>query len=160
MIGRRYDFNMDEHDRIACKETSEKCFKFPDRSFPVTIHKYNGKGGNVFTQWEFRAMMDKQQKAEGIFCVGYDITEHVEVNQQLKAAKSEIKHKKTELDRIYWEQSHVIRRPVANIIGLVNILNRLDPDHSLGNIYLMLDECANELDTAIKNIVMRNERSI
>lgn len=157
MVGQPYYITMHPDDRKVCEETSIKCFQNPNRSFPATIRKHDGKGGYIITQWEYRAMFDDDQQPAGVFCMGYDITEYEKANQQLEVAKTEIKHKKNILEQIGWEQSHVIRRPLANIIGLVNILNKMDVDQNLSNICDMLTDSAAQLDEAVNNIVRKTD---
>ncbi|MVN21335.1 PAS domain S-box protein [Mucilaginibacter arboris] len=157
MVGKPYYITMHPDDRKVCEETSIKCFQNPDKSFPATIRKHDGKGGYIITQWEYRAIFNDQNEPDGVFCMGYDITEYVRANENLQVAKSEIEEKKTILEQIGWEQSHVIRRPVANIIGLVNILNKMDLDQNMSNICEMLTDSADQLDEAINTIVRKTE---
>lgn len=155
IVGKPYYITMHEDDRKVCEETAVKCFQNPDKSFPATIRKHDGKGGYVITQWEYRAMFNEQNQPNGVFCMGYDITEYERTNQQLEVAKSEIKEKKSLLERIGWEQSHVIRKPIANIIGLTGILSKMDVDQNLINICDMLTESATQLDEAVCKIVSK-----
>lgn len=157
MIGQPYHITMHPDDRKVCEETSIKCFNNPGRSFPATIRKHDGKGGYIITQWEYRAMLDDDKQPSGMFCMGYDITEYEKANEQLEVAKTEIVQKNTALEKIGWEQSHIIRRPVANIIGLISILNKMELDQNLINICEMLTDSAEQLDEAINNIVRKTE---
>lgn len=157
MIGQPYHITMHPDDRNVCAEVAAKCFQNPGKSFPATIRKHDGKGGYIITQWEYRAMFDDNQQPAGVFCMGYDITEYEKANRQLEVAKTEIEEKKSILEQIGWEQSHVIRRPVANIIGLVNILNKMDLDQNMSNICEMLTDSADQLDKAINSIVRKTD---
>lgn len=157
MIGQPYHITMHPDDTKVCAEVATKCFQNPDRSFPATIRKHDGKGGYIITQWEYRAVFDENNQPDGVFCMGYDITEYVTANEDLEVAKSEIEHKKTILEQIGWEQSHVIRRPVANIIGLVNILSKMELDQNLMNICEMLADSAEQLDESINSIVRKTD---
>ena len=155
MIGQPYHITMHPDDTKVCAEVAAKCFQNPERSFPATIRKHDGKGGYIITQWEYRAIFDDQNQPDGVFCMGYDITEYIKANQQLEIAKTEIEEKKGILEQIGWEQSHIIRRPVANIIGLVNILSKMDIDQNLSNICDMLTDSAEQLDAAVNDIVKK-----
>lgn len=157
LIGQPYHITMHTDDMKVCEEVAAKCFENPDKSFPATIRKHDGKGGYIFTQWEYRALFDENQQPDGMFCLGYDITEYENANQQLVVAKTEIEHKKSVLEQIGWEQSHVIRRPVANIIGLVGILNKMELDQNSSNICNMLMESATQLDNVICNIIKKTD---
>jgi len=157
MVGKPYYITMHPDDMKVCAEVAAKCFENPDKSFPATIRKHDGKGGYIITQWEYRAIFDDQNQPAGVFCLGYDITEYVVANQQLEVAKTEIEEKKSILEQIGWEQSHVIRRPVANILGLVNILSKMDMDQNLSNICDMLTDSAAQLDEAVNSIVRKTD---
>lgn len=157
MIGKPYSITMHPDDTNVCAEVAALCFQNPDRSFPATIRKHDGKGGYIITQWEYRAMFDEQNQPNGVFCMGYDITEYVKVNEKLEVAQTEIEQKKNVLEQIGWEQSHLIRRPAANIIGLVGILNKMDLDQNTSNICDMLTDSAEQLDAAINNIVRKTD---
>lgn len=157
IVGQPYYITMHPDDTKVCEETSIKCFQNPDKSFPATIRKHDGKGGYVITQWEYRAMFDEHNQPTGMFCIGYDITEHMQTHEKLEVAQTEIKQKKGILEQIGWEQSHVIRRPVANILGLIGILSKMEIDQNLSNICEMLTTSAEQLDEVINNIVKKTD---
>lgn len=159
IVGKPYLLTMHPEDSKVCEEVSALCFQFPDRSFPATIRKRDGKGGYIVTQWEYTAMFDENGEPSGVFCMGYDITEIIVANQELEVAKIEIEEKNSLLEEIVWEQSHVLRRPLANIIGLVNILNKMDIDQNLRNICEMLMESSLQLDKAVHTIIKKRDNS-
>lgn len=148
-VGKPYEITMHPEDTKICAEVAAKCFSAPDKSFPATIRKHDGKGGYIVTQWEYRAILTPAGEPDGIFCIGYDIT-------QFRLAKAEIDQKRKLLDQIGWEQSHLIRKPVANIIGLVNVLDKSQMDQNQRTIYQMILESALELDEQIIAIVNKS----
>jgi PAS domain S-box-containing protein len=158
VVGKPYHITMHPDDRKVCEQTAEKCFRHPDRSFPATIRKHDGKGGYIITQWEYRAIFDDNNEPVGVFCLGYDITQYAVANKQLEEVKSELEEKNTIIEEIYWEQSHVIRRPVANIIGLVSILSKMELDQNITNICTMLLQSTIQLDEAITSIVKKADQ--
>lgn len=69
---------------------------------------------------------------------------------------SEIESKNKELQDIAWLQSHVIRAPVAKILGIVNLiqsihLSEVEKTDLLSNLY----SCTQELDIVIHNIACK-----
>lgn len=148
-VGKPYEITMHPEDTRICAEVAAKCFAAPERSFPATIRKHDGKGGYVVTQWEYRAIFTASGDPDGIFCMGYDIT-------QFRLAKAEIDQKRKLLDQIGWDQSHLIRKPVANIIGLINVLDKSEMDHNQRSIYNMILESAIELDQQITAVVEKS----
>jgi light-regulated signal transduction histidine kinase (bacteriophytochrome) len=67
----------------------------------------------------------------------------------------EIKQKNKKLKEISWLQSHVIRAPLAKIMGLVSLLED-EIVHTLSNeqfeILQLIQKSSNELDEVIKQI--------
>jgi hypothetical protein len=77
--------------------------------FPATLRKHDGAGGFIITRWEYKAMFDENNNAPtGIFCIGHDITEFMQISGKLQKIK--ISH------------SHSIRRYVANLLGLGKLI--------------------------------------
>ena len=70
----------------------------------------------------------------------------------LKAIESQ----NTKLKEIAWTQSHLVRAPLARIMGLVDLFNSnaLDEDETLQYLNYILAS-ANELDKVIKEIVLK-----
>ncbi|WP_299758002.1 PAS domain-containing protein [uncultured Pontibacter sp.] len=150
VMGQSYEITMHPDDTKVCAEVAAKCFENPDSTFPATIRKHNGKGGYVITQWEYKAMFDAQGNPAGIFCLGYDITAYTAHHQELQNAKSLLKE-------ISFYQSHIIRRPLANIMGLTKVLERMDLDQNLRNICEMLLESSHQLDAVIREAAKKQK---
>ena len=86
------------------------------------------------------------------FCIGYNITEYIQSRIELDGAKTEIASKNDKLNEISFLQSHVIRKPLANIMGLSGILSSMDLDANLKNVNDLIIASAEELDKVIKDI--------
>jgi signal transduction histidine kinase len=68
--------------------------------------------------------------------------------------KTEISCQKEALEAISWQQSHEVRRPVANILGLINLIEDEENKTGYNPIYLeYLKTSAQELDNIIHKIV-------
>ncbi|WP_299823928.1 PAS domain S-box protein [uncultured Pontibacter sp.] len=152
VVGQPYEITMHPDDTKVCEEVSAKCFTYPDSTFPATIRKHDGKGGYLITQWEYKAMLDEHGNPAGVFCLGYDITDYTAYQEQLKDAQSLLKE-------ITFYQSHVVRRPLANIMGLAKILERMDLDQNLRNICKMLIDSSQQLDAVIKEAAAKQDMS-
>jgi len=150
VVGACYEITMHPEDMKVCEEVAFKCFAHPGSTFPTTIRKHDGKGGYVITQWEYKAMWDEANQPAGIFCLGYDITDYMASHEQLRQAQSVLSRREQVLREVAFNQSHVIRRPLANILGLAGILEKMELDQNLRNICRMLIESSKELDTVIK----------
>jgi len=77
------------------------------------------------------------------------------LNNSLSKASDMISIKDKTLEDIAYSQSHLVRRPLANIIGLVEMLENTDEPSSNNSIVEMLKQSAEELDEMIKDIVLK-----
>lgn len=152
-VGQPCHITMHPDDINTCIEVSTKCFENPTKLFPATIRKQDGKGGYIYTQWEYKAMFDNQKNPTGIFCLGYNITKYVGEQLQLQSAQEEIEKNSAIIEKIVFQQSHLFRAPLSNIIGLTGILDKTLLDSNTSNICDMISESANQLDEVIKSIV-------
>lgn len=153
IVGMPYEITMHPDDIKVCEEVAAQCFKYPEKLFPATIRKHDGKGGYIITQWEYKAIMNDNNQPEGIFCLGYDITRYVAEQQLLKDAESEIVRKKHILKEIAFQHAHLIRSPLSNILGLADILNKMDIDQNVKNLCTMIVQSSNQLDDVIRTVV-------
>lgn len=152
-IGQPYHIIMHPEDMKSCIEVSTKCFENPEKVFPITIRKNDGKGGYIYTQWEYKAMFDDQKNPAGIFCIGYNITKYVAEELKLQNAQEEIVHNLKKIDKIIFQQSHLMRAPLSNIIGLTEVLDKTLLDTNTRNVCDMISESAQQLDDVIKSII-------
>ncbi|MFI5139674.1 MAG: histidine kinase dimerization/phospho-acceptor domain-containing protein, partial [Sphingobacteriales bacterium] len=71
-----------------------------------------------------------------------------------KKSQSHVKDQNKKLQEIASISSHELRRPVATILGLVDLFDRENPDNPLNKeIISHLDSTAKELDEVIHSIV-------
>ena len=152
-VGLPYHITMHPDDRNTCEEVAMKCFDNPGQLFPATIRKHDGKGGYVYTQWEYKAMFDELENPLGIFCLGYNITKYVAEGLQLQSAQVELKKNSSIINEITFQQSHLIRAPLSNIIGLTAVLDKTGLDANTSNIIDMISVSANQLDGVIRSII-------
>jgi hypothetical protein len=150
LVGKHFSITLHPDDIAHCEEAGGKCFENPGVLIPATLRKHDGKGGFVITQWEMQAIFNEQQQPEGVFCIGYNITE-------LISAQTEIETKNTKLSEIGFIQSHLVRKPLANIIGLSNLLSTIEVSPDVQQLHDKLISSANELDLVIKEISQKAE---
>ncbi|WP_428330147.1 hypothetical protein [Mucilaginibacter sp.] len=152
LLGKDFSITLHPDDIAICAEVGMKCFEQPGTLLPATLRKHDGKGGFVITQWEMKAYFDSEGQPEGIFCIGYNITEYVDTRSRLDNAKSEIAVKNDQLSEIGFIQSHVIRKPLANIMGLTNVLESMELTINNRHVIEMMISSAKELDGVIREI--------
>jgi len=152
LVGQHYSVTVHPDDQETCNIVAAQCFSNPGAVFPAVIRKHDGKGGFIITQWEYKAMLDKNNSPAGIFCIGHDITEFMQANTALKDVKASLTETKLRLAQIAYTQSHMVRKPIANIIGLSQLLDTTGMNPSVKNIINMISESARELDQVIKKV--------
>lgn len=153
LVGQPYHVTMHPDDMGTCEAVSARCFAEPGRLFPATIRKHDGHGGYVYTQWEYRAMVDGQGKPAGIFCLGYNITGYVAEQRQLQDTRVELQKSSALLEKLVFQQAHLVRAPLSNIMGLAEILDRSALESGAAGICAMISESARQLDAVIREIV-------
>lgn len=84
--------------------------------------------------------------------INHDITE-----QQL--LQEELVHKNEQLKKIAWMQSHEIRKPVANILGLIHLIDMNQVDLHHHELLELLKSSSEELDMIIKEIIQRTREN-
>lgn len=83
---------------------------------------------------------------QGISIQARDITERIQVEEALKMQNAKLK-------KIAWQQSHLVRAPLVNIMGLVHLMKQGDTTSVEMEKYLtMLDHSAQKLDEAIHSL--------
>jgi PAS domain S-box-containing protein len=92
---------------------------------------------------------DGDKNLIGVGCIARDITERI-ISQQ------EIEERINQLKEIAWIQSHTVRRPLANIMGLVELikLNSSDQEQIAESVDLLEKSCR-ELDDIIREVVKK-----
>lgn len=152
LVGQHYSVTMHADDLEICRKVSLQAFTEPTKVFPAIIRKHDGKGGYVITQWEYKAMFDEQDQPAGMFCIGHDITEFMRNSTELKDTRESLTKTKFTLSQMAYIQSHSVRKPIANIMGLSLLLASMEMDPALRGMFDMIDESAKELDRMIREM--------
>lgn len=112
----------------------------------IRENRYRTKQGSYrWFSWSVTSFLEK----DFVYAVGKDITEH-------KEQVDHIQLQNQRLSEIAWEQSHVVRAPLARLLACVAHLKE-----NIQDLEIMLDAIANsalELDTIVKTIVSKTER--
>ncbi len=145
LLDSHFSVTLHPDDIAICEQVGGRCFASPGELFPATLRKHDGTGGFVTTQWEMQAFFNEEGQPEGIFCIGYNITEFVDTRTRLDSAH-------TQLNEIGFIQSHLVRKPLANIIGLAGLIQQERTEERLDQLCGMLKTSTTELDQVIKQI--------
>ncbi len=95
---------------------------------------------------------DANGQPERLIGINHDISDQ-QKNQ------TRIQDQNNRLKKIAWMQSHEIRKPVANIIGLLNLCDMMKMDIQQHELLTYLKDSAKELDTLIKDIIERTKEA-
>ncbi|KAA8486808.1 hypothetical protein F1649_00930 [Arcticibacter tournemirensis] len=76
-----------------------------------------------------------------------------ELLRKKTAAEKENQQKAQTLQEVAFYQSHLVRAPLANILGLADLLTMYNSEDDIQDIIVLLKESAAQLDTVIKKIV-------
>jgi PAS domain S-box-containing protein len=152
LVGQHYSVTIHADDLEICSSVSMLAFMNPDKVFPAVIRKHDGKGGYVTTKWEYKAVFDDNGIPAGMFCIGHDITELMQNTHELKNTKASLTKTQYSLAQINYIQSHVVRKPLANIMGLSLVLETMDIRPDLMDLINMINDSAKELDQVIRNM--------
>lgn len=145
LLGKHFSVTLHPEDIVICEQAGGQCFTAPGQLFAATLRKHDGCGGFVTTQWEMQALFDEQGQPEGIFCMGYNITEFVATRSRLDSAH-------IQLNEIGFIQSQLVRKPLANIVGVAQLIRQEAIDEKLIHLCSMLEKSTTELDQVIREI--------
>jgi PAS domain S-box-containing protein len=85
----------------------------------------------------------------------------VSIIQDISAIKEKeqiILEQNRKLKEISFTQSHIIRHPLTNILGLVMLLEREGISENAHNFVMMIRESAEQLDSLIRNVVYKSSQ--
>lgn len=147
IIGKHFSITTIPEENHLCEEAFYHCITNKDKITQL-LHKKPDKWGNLHdTEWELIAITDEKGKVTGVQGIGQDVTERI------KASKA-ILDQNERLQNIASLSSHELRRPVANMLGLINIIDKdnfYNPENK--EIIEQLLNVGNEIDTVIHQIV-------
>ena len=130
--------------------TYNKCVGQPNQTFNATLRKLDGKGGYIITYWEYKAHFDADGNIDGVIGVGYDITAFESRAEHIRFLTKTLSH-------IAQQQSHDIRRPLANIMGLAKLLTMLgEENEQVRTIAEKLVQSCIDLDNEFEQFLIRD----
>jgi len=122
-------------DVAGVAEAAGLCRINPEKFASVTLRKKNGTGGYFVTQWDFRLDITSNQ----IIAMGFDISEFQNKQEHIDLLNSTMRD-------IASIQSHMVRRPFANIMALVDMLDINEKDAENYSVLTLLKRSCRELN--------------
>ena len=145
--------NIIEKDRKRVSESMEEALGNESQvrwQEEYQIKKANGSIAYVIDRAYI--LRDKNKKPTRMVGAVLDVTESRRLLQEISKQNKLLKE-------IAWEQSHVVRAPLARMMGLINLVDsNISESHDLPGILKHINESAKELDNIIKRIVLRTEK--
>jgi PAS domain S-box-containing protein len=90
----------EDHEKVRLK--TEECLKTPGKLVSLKIKKA-GKAGRIYiTNWEFVAITNAKGEPVEVQCMGQDITQEHNYNQELIASKERLENILATVDDIIW----------------------------------------------------------
>lgn len=108
------------------------------------ILKKNGTERTI--AWRNTLLRDQNGEIQGVLAAGIDITDK-------KIAEQKLRDQNKQLRNIAWTQSHKVRKPLANIIGLLSLFETSKMNEYQLHVHQRLQQSSQELDTIVKDIV-------
>jgi PAS domain S-box-containing protein len=113
--------------------------------FVTDIGCYTKSGDRFWVYGEFTPLFDDNRNHTGYIAVYNDITWR-------KQKEDEITRQNDKLKKVAWLSSHEIRRPLANILGLVNLMKTTSNMDEKIKILENINSSAKELDAMVHEI--------
>ena len=70
-------------------------------------------------------------------------------------AEAENQLKTEALDEVAFDQAHLVRAPLANVLGLVSLIEQMEMPEEVGSMVALLKESSEQLDNQVKAIVKK-----
>jgi PAS domain S-box-containing protein len=134
------DVHPDDHAEV--NTVVANCFQHPGVFKSVVIRKPVAEDEYVITDWDFIAITEANGIPEGIMCIGYEITGYLRTIEDNRKTIKEMIH----------QQSHTIRRPIANIKGLVNLFDLDTLTEENKHLLDLIKASSDDLDDIIINM--------
>jgi len=129
-------------------ESIKQLLDSTDKQIIETTLRYRKADGDYIWAYTRKAITERNEKGEpsAITTVAEDVTD-------LIFLKNELKEKVSQLQTISWKNSHLLRPPVANIMGLISQIEEkeITSTHNV-QIFHYMKQAIEKLDTVIHEI--------
>jgi|GEM_PF-2016703 len=153
IIGQSSLLSIADYHHQQVQDVLAQCLSHKNEVFHVEIDKPASFGKTITTYWDCICLTDDDNQPTEIQCVGVDITERIKTEQELKHLANDLYKRNRELQTFSYVVSHNLRLPVANIAGLIDLieLDKDDPE-TFQEGFNKLKASANSLDQVITDM--------
>jgi PAS domain S-box-containing protein len=123
------------------------------KSFACEVVHYTKKNQKYWGKVEFTPLFNVEGKPEGYISVQTDITLQKEKANRV-SRQNEI------LKNIAWMSSHELRRPVASILGLMEVIRHASDEADKTESLQLMQTCTQNLDQIVRTINQKIEEEI
>ncbi|WP_224996563.1 PAS domain-containing sensor histidine kinase, partial [Cesiribacter sp. SM1] len=143
----------EETDIATINRIREKLIQ--DQPFSEEVVAYNKSGQKMWVALDFTPILNDRGELLNVIALQTEITERKQAEiQQLKLTQDLYKQN-NDLQQFTYVVSHNLRSPVANVMGLVDIMSTLDKDSDEFDTTLAyLKKCTGKLDGVLKDLNM------
>jgi PAS domain S-box-containing protein len=142
--------NIHPEDRERVLNNLNGILEDPAKEYFISEYRFLKANGDVaFVQHKGILIRDKSGKATRIVAAMIDLTEAL-------SRLNKIENQNKALKEISWTQSHIVRAPLANIMGLIFLLkenNNMEVKDE--QLIALISESAEKLDQIIREIVKK-----
>lgn len=147
--------NKISHDDFPA-DSQRKWIELYERGFRgetlKTIWHEQLQGRDQYEEISINPIVDGNSEVLGLSCISRDITDIYVYTKQIEQQNEQLK-------KIAWIQSHEVRAPLSDILGLVSLIREgLLPEQDRAKLLGYICEAANQLDTVVARIVQETYR--
>lgn len=114
--------------------------------FNIEIENISKQGKYFWLQIDGSPIYDSNGNYAGYIAIENEITER-------KQKEAKIREQNKLLDKAAWINSHQVRKPLASILGLIDLMDSPESEQDLAEYLHLLRICSNELDEIIKTSI-------
>lgn len=118
--------------------------------FNIEVANYAKTGEEYWLQIDGGPIYNEHNKHVGFIAIESEITE-----RKLREAKIEKQNEILKKTALF--NSHEVRKPLASILGIIELLKYESSESTKNQLIKLLEKCSEELDTAIKNSISLTE---
>jgi PAS domain-containing protein len=112
--------------------------------FLITAEPYLNTAGEIEMWFGSNTNINKQKLLQ--------IANHQELSENLSSAYKNLNEKSDLLIKVAINQSHMVRRPLANILGIATLINQASDPKELEDLLTFLLKSVSELDEMIREV--------
>jgi PAS domain S-box-containing protein len=146
--------------------TVQEMHKAIQRGEPVSVEvlNYRRNGEKFWFYMDITPIYNDDGKVSQFFAIQYDITDRKEAEEKMLMLAGDLTRNNRELQQFNYIVSHNLRAPVANIVGLVSLLDNLNCNNgTFAKVLQKLKQTSTGLDTVIKDLdeilSLRNQKN-